>query len=505
MSILDFIVLLPVLAAIAAFAGLPARLSALAGSGAMLLLTGIALALFPEAPRDEAGFAFTADRLIAESPAWSYAVGADGLTMILLLLTALVAFCAAWTSPVTQTGAYYGGCLLIAAGAAGAFVSTDLFFFYAFHELALVPTFLLIGIYGFGEKRAAAWKITIYLGAASLVVLAGLAALVLYHGEGGLTFNIHELQQRAAATGGDGAQVQAWIYLTLLLGFGALVSLFPLHSWAAPAYAAAPTPVAMLHAGVLKKFGIYGLIRVAQPALPEGAAVDWIITLTLVLLLGNILVMGLATIAQRRLEYMVAYSSVMHMGYLFLGLAGGSEIGRQGAIMLMFAHGASVALLFLLCGKLRREVGHTDFDKLGGLAKTVPVMTLLFGLAAFASIGLPGFGNFAGEVLVFFGAFDEMRAGAAIGGLQIAAMLAVWGVVISAVYMLRAYRAVFLGEPGGPAPLTDLDTRQRVPAVLLVIALLVSGVAPGLFLQLLDAGPDGAVETAIAAVRACCS
>ena len=503
MSILDFIVLLPILAAIAAFAGMPARLSALTGSGLMLLLTGVALALFPEAPRDDAGFAFVADRLIAESPAWSYAVGADGLTMILLLLTALVAFCAAWTSPVSQTGGYYGGCLLIAAGAAGAFVSTDLFFFYAFHELALVPTFLLIGIYGFGEKRAAAWKITIYLGAASLVVLAGLAALVLHHGDGGLTFSIVELQQRAAAAEG-GAPAQAWIYLTLLLGFGALVSLFPLHSWAAPAYAAAPTPVAMLHAGVLKKFGIYGLIRVAQPILPEGAAVDWILNLTLLLLLGNILIMGLATIAQRRLEYMVAYSSVMHMGYLFLGLAGGSEIGRQGAIMLMFAHGASVALLFLLCGKMRREIGHTDFDKLGGLAKTVPVMTLLFGIAAFASIGLPGFGNFAGEVLVFFGAFDEMRAGSGVGALQIAAMVAVWGVVISAVYMLRAYRAVFLGEPGGPAPLTDLDLRQRVPAVLLVLALLVAGVAPGLLLQLLDAGPDGAVEATVAAIRACC-
>ena len=182
-----------------------------------------------------------------------------------------------------------------------------------------------------------------------------------------------------------------------------LISLFPFHTWAPEAYASAPAPAAMLHAGVLKKFGLYGLLRIALPLLPEGAQ-HWN-TLLIVLLLGNIIYVGLVTIAQKRLDWMLGYSSVMHMGYIFLGIASANLIGLNGAAILMFAHGISIALLFALAGEIRRRTGTLVFTDLGGLGKVMPFAGLAFGLATFASIGLPGFANFAAEVMIFFGAF----------------------------------------------------------------------------------------------------
>ena len=201
------------------------------------------------------------------------------------------------------------------------------------------------------------------------------------------------------------AAAQGRPFLLLLIGFGTLISLVPFHSWAPSAYASAPAPAAMLHAGVLKKFGLYGLLRLAVPLLPAGAQ-EWA-WLLLVLLLANILYIGLVTIAQRKLDLMLGYSSVMHMGYIFLGIASFNVIGLSGAALLMFAHGVSIAALFAIAGLLRERNLTLSFESLGGVAKVMPVVGLLFGIAAFASIGLPGFGNFASEVMVFFGAFRE--------------------------------------------------------------------------------------------------
>jgi NADH-quinone oxidoreductase subunit M len=240
----------------------------------------------------------------------------------------------------------------------------------------------------------------------------------------------------------------------------------------------------MLHAGVLKKFGLYGLLRLAVPLLPAGAQ-HWS-TLLLVLLLGNILYIGLVTIAQRKLDLMLGYSSVMHMGYIFLGIASFNFIGLSGAALMMFAHGLSIAVLFAMAGQLRERNLTLSFEGLGGVAKVMPMLGLLFGMAAFASIGLPGFGNFASEVMIFFGAFHEGDAGLSFSGYQITVVLALWGVVISAVYMLRAYRSVFLGEPG-PAVATwsDAARAQRWPVVLLVGVLMLAGFVPQYFLSYL--------------------
>ncbi|MDD5348662.1 MAG: NADH-quinone oxidoreductase subunit M [Chthoniobacteraceae bacterium] len=476
------LIVLPVAAAIAILLGACAKKTALLATAVNLALT---LALVFGYDQAKAGYQFTSSTLLAPQWKLSFALGVDGLSLILLLLTAIVAFAAVWVAPRPEKlerypSLYYACLLFIVAGATGAFASLDLFFFYAFHELALIPTFLLIGIWGSGDRLTAAWKITIYLALGSFVLLVGLLALYMSLPDDVRTFSIPDLQALALQ---GGIPQTPWIYLTILLGFGILISLFPFHTWAPSAYASAPAPAAMLHAGVLKKFGLYGLLRVGLPLMPQ-AAQHWT-NLLLLLLVGNILYVGLVTIAQKRLDTMLGYSSVMHMGYIFLGIAAFNPLGLTGAAMLMFAHGLSIATLFAIAGAVRERTGSLEFAKLGGLAKPMPFLGFTFGLAAFAAIGLPGFANFASELPIFFGAFAHAGKGLAFSYYQAAGIVALWGVVISAVYMLRGYRATFLGEaPKRWAALPDLSCCLRPAIILLLAVLLVGGFRPQLVLNL---------------------
>jgi NADH-quinone oxidoreductase subunit M len=344
---LPIIIFCPLIAAVLILAGAPARKSALAASLFTLGATLLALASFKGSIP---GFQNVVSFPISSEWGLNFTVGLDGLNLIMILLAAIVTVAAIWFSGKIDKyeNAFYACLLLISGGAIGAFASLDLFFFYAFHELALIPTFLLIGIWGSGNRSAAAWKITIYLALGSFILLIGLILLYQSVPVGSRSFDIRALQA-AAATGQIGPEAQRHIYLLLLIGFGILISLFPFHSWAPEAYASAPAPAAMLHAGVLKKFGLYGLLRLAVPLLPEGAR-HWM-GLLVVLLLGNIIYIGLVTIAQKRLDWMLGYSSVMHMGYIFLGIASANILGTTGAAALMFAHGLSIALLFAIAGE----------------------------------------------------------------------------------------------------------------------------------------------------------
>src|SRR5438067_12730223 len=325
-----FIIFCPIVAAILIMGGAPARRTALAASA---LSFAAALFLFVTFGYGRPDFQHVTSFII--SPEWrlSFTTGVDGLSVIMVLLAAIVTFAAVWFVGTIERyeNAFYACLLLISGGAIGAFASIDLFFFYAFHELALIPTFLLIGIWGTGNRVAAAWKITIYLTLGSFILLIGL--ILLYQNLSPLerTFDIREMQ-RAIAVHQIPAEEQRHIYLLLLIGFGILVSLFPFHSWAPDAYASAPAPAAMLHAGVLKKFGLYGLLLSATPLLPDGAH-HWT-QLLVVLLLGNIIYIGLVTIAQKQLDWMLGYSSVMHMGYIFLGIASANILGTTGAAAL---------------------------------------------------------------------------------------------------------------------------------------------------------------------------
>jgi NADH-quinone oxidoreductase subunit M len=478
-----FIVLAPIVAAALVLLGAPARITAVFTSALTLLMT---LLVFIGFDPSEAAFQATSSFELSETWDLNFSLGIDGLSLIMLLLTALVSFCAIWfTSEVARNeNAFYACLLLISGGAFGAFASTNLFFFYAFHELALIPTFLLIGIWGTGNRYAAAWKITIYLALGSFILLLGLIMLYRSVPETARSFDFGILQ---TAAGQISAEAQRHIYLVLLVGFGILISLFPFHTWAPEAYASAPSPAAMLHAGVLKKFGLYGLVRLALPLLPEGARY-WS-TLLIVLLLGNIIYIGLVTIAQKRLDWMLGYSSVMHMGYIFLGIASANIVGVNGAAILMLAHGLSIALLFGIAGEIRRRTGTLLLEDLGGLARAMPFAGLAFGIGAFAAIGLPGFANFAGEVMIFFGAFQKGANMERFGTFQVATVLALWGVVISAVYMLRAYRAAFMGSVKERwNSLTDLRSTLRLPIAVLVAALLWVGFFPQSVVRIITPG-----------------
>lgn len=482
MSVLEIVIALPLLAAMAVWLGAPARAASLGATFVNLVLVLGAMVQYA----GKSGLAFTHSRPILDNPALSFAVGADGVSLILALLTTLVMLAAVWQIE-DRPNIFYIASLLIGGGALGAFLTTDVFFIYAFHELALIPTFLMIALHGRAEpaqRKAVAWKTTIYLGAGSLVLLAGLVWAVLeFSGGSKLTFDLTALRSQAAATPLT-PEKQAPIFFVLLLGFGTLVSLFPFHSWAAPAYATAPTPVAMLHSGVLKKFGLYGLLRIAVPLLPQGAQVPWVQNALLLMLLGNILVMGLVTIYASRLDDTLANSSVMHMGYIFLAFAAGTEIALKGAVLLMFAHGVSIALLFALCGRMRNQLGTLEYSKLGGLATHAPAFTVLFAFGAFASIGLPGLTNFAGELMIFAGSFANFKAGP-LTNLHWTVILALWGVVMSAVYMLRAYRNVFHGSATTGLFMIDPAFSQRAPFILLAATLLVTGCCPWLLLNLM--------------------
>ena len=477
--ILLFVVLFPILAALAILLGAPARRTALFTSAAILVATALLYVFFES---NEKGYQMVTSFPVSTDWKINFTLGLDGLSLMMLLLTALVTFAAVWfTGEIAQQeNAFYACLLFIAAGAIGAFASLDLFFFYAFHELALVPTFLLIGIWGSGNRQLAAWKITIYLATGSFILLLGLIMLYRAVPEAARSFDFRTMKDAALLIP---AADQGNIFLVLLVGFGILVSLFPFHTWAPEAYASAPAPAAMLHAGVLKKFGLYGLLRLALPLLPAG--VQQYSNLLIYLLLGNIIYVGFVTIAQKRLDWMLGYSSVMHMGYIFLGIASGTLLGTSGAAILIFAHGISIALLFALAGEIRQRTGTLLLEDLGGLGKLMPRAGFVFGLAAFASIGLPGFANFAGEVMVLFGAFRNGANPERFTIYQVATVLGLWGVVMSAVYMLRAYRAVFMGSVGESVGVpADLRSSLRVPIALLVAVTIWLGVFPQSFVRL---------------------
>jgi NADH-quinone oxidoreductase subunit M len=476
------IVLLPLIGALLILFGAPARKTALSIATLILLLTLFLFARF----RGNSGFEFVSSFNLVPDLHLTFTVGLDGLSLMMVLLAAIVTVAAVWFTGTVERSesAFYICLLLISGGSIGAFASLDLFFFYSFHELALIPTFLLIGIWGSGNRSAAAWKVTIYLGLGSFVLLVGLIMLYQSFPAESRTFDIREFKTLATQIS---PETQRNIFLVLLIGFGSLISLFPLHSWAPEAYASAPAPAAMLHAGVLKKFGLYGLLRLALPILPAGMQY-WTGLLT-VLLLGNIIYIGLATIAQKRLDWMLGYSSVMHMGYIFLGIATAGVLGTTGAAILMFAHGLSIALLFAIAGEVRKRTGTLIFEDLGGLAKVMPLAGLAFGFGAFAAIGLPGFANFAAEIMVFFGSFQKGWEMGRFHLFQVATVLALWGVVISTVYMLRAYRSAFMGTmPDRWQNVVDLRQSLRVPLVLLIGALLWFGFFPQTLVRVVSPG-----------------
>jgi NADH-quinone oxidoreductase subunit M len=477
LSILTIIILLPLLAALV-LAFVPRERGVLF-HGVALVVTGVVMVLgaglFWQFQPGVKGLQFEQSWIWVAGLDIRFHLGLDGLNSGLLFMGTLVAFaaaCASWEIR-ERTKEFYILLLVMTGGILGAFAVQDLFFFYIFHELALIPTFLMIGIWGRGErKNYATFQITLYLVVGSLILLVGL--LGLYWQAGSRTFDLVELAAHLRARPIPVA-AQAWIFPLLLFGFGILVSLWPFHTWAPLGYASAPTSTAMLHAGVLKKFGVYGLIRIALPMVPEGARY-WFPVIAF-LCLGNILYCGLVAVRQKDLNLLIGNSSVAHMGFIFLGIASASLLGVTGAVVIMVAHGLLAALAFALSGYLHQQQGTLQMDAMSGLLRRVPFLGTVLLLALMAGCGLPGFPNFIGESLVLFGAWKTF---------PLVTILAVWGaLVIAAVYMLRAIRKILHGPviERGPALEDARNPWRKLPFVLLLGALLLLGCYPRLLVD----------------------
>ncbi len=479
MSILTYILGWPLLAALA-LVFVPRNYRVIIRAVALLatfISMLLAIKMFCQFVTGHAGYQFEQQIPWVESLGISYHVGVDGINVGLILMGAIVAFAATCCSFEIQSREkeFYILLLVMSGGILGAFASLDLFCFYFLHELALVPTFIMIGVWGRGErKNYATFQITLYLSVGALIALIGLIALYLQSGAN--TFDIPKLIEYVQAHP-LAAKAQNFIFPLLLFGFGILVSLWPFHTWAPLGYSSAPSPTAMLHAGVLKKFGLYGLIRIALPLLPL-AAQSWMQILAW-LCLGNILYVGWVAMRQKDLNLLIGNSSVAHMGFIFLGIASLNLIGVTGAVLIMVAHGFLAALTFALSGYIYQQTGTLEMSRLGGLCRKLPFIGTALLMAAMAGCGLPGFANFVGEVTVFFGAWSQPS-------LHVVTVLAVWGaLLIGALYMLRAMRHVLHGPvPEKWSGIPDAsNVWRKLPYALLLASLLVFGCFPRLLTE----------------------
>jgi NADH-quinone oxidoreductase subunit M len=498
MTTLLLIVFLPILAALGLACvprnlGAVARLVAVATTGAVAVL---GVVLFWRFDAAVPGYQF-----VSELPWLGSATlgircrfGLDGLNVALVLMGSIVAFaaaCVSWEIREREKE-FYLLLLVMTGGILGAFASLDLFFLYFFHEFALIPTFLMIGVWGRGErKNYATFQMVLYLSLGALIVLIGLIGLYVQSGAG--TFDIEELTRQLRRQP-LAAGVQNVLFPLLMFGFGILVSLWPFHTWAPLGYGSAPTATAMLHAGVLKKFGLYGLIRIALPFMPDGAQ-SWL-GLLAVLCLGNILLVGWVAMRQRDLNLLIGNSSVAHMGFVFLGIASLTLVGVTGAVVVMVAHGFLAALTFGLSGHLYQQTRTLDLGELGGLAKRLPFLGTALVMAMLAGCGLPGFANFVGEALVFFGTWKAY---------PIVTGLACWGaLVIGGVYMIRAIRALLHGPlPEKWAGLADATTAwRRLPFALLLACLLALGFFPAVLTERIKPAVERIVALATGTTQA---
>ncbi|MGH7941021.1 MAG: complex I subunit 4 family protein [Limisphaerales bacterium] len=491
MSILTHIFLSPLIAALVLLFvprnyRVIIRFIALAGTFASMVL---AIKMFCQFVPGASGYQFEGRVSWVESLGISYHVGVDGLNVGLILMGAVVSFAAALCSWEIQTREkeFYILLLIMSGGILGAFASLDLFFFYFLHELALVPTFIMIGVWGRGaRKNYATFQITLYLSIGALLALLGIIALYLKCGAN--TFDIPQMIAHVKANPMS-AHAQGFVFPLLLFGFGILVSLWPFHSWAPLGYGSAPAPTAMIHAGVLKKFGLYGLIRIALPLMPQ-AVHSWMTILSW-LCLGNILYIGWVAMRQRDLNLLIGNSSVAHMGFIFLGIASLNLIGVTGAVFIMVAHGFLAALTFALSGFIYQRAGTLQMSELGGLCRPLRFIGTALVMAAMAGCGLPGFANFVGEVTVFFGAWKVF---------PVVTILAVWGgLMIGGIYMTRAVRTILHGPvPDKLANVEDAGLWRKFPYALLLAALFVFGFFPKLLTNQIE--PD--VNKVLAAYQA---
>ena len=449
----------------------------------------LAVVIFARYDYDQGGFQFLRTYEWLPGPLdINLNLGIDGISAPLVLLNGIVLFGGVMISQTVKhrTRDFFVLLFALSAGVYGVFAVRDLFFLFFFYELAVLPMYLLIGIWGsstdFGTflrtKEYGAMKLILYLVGGSVLIWIGILAVYVEASDAGVaTFSLQGLGQ-LAESGEFDENFQTWVFPLFMVGFGVLAGLWPFHTWSPDGHVAAPTAVSMLHAGVLMKLGAYGIIRVGIFLLPEGAD-NWmpvLITLGTV----NVLYGAVSAMTQNDLKYIIGYSSVSHMGYVLMGIATLDNIGMAGAVLQMFSHGIMTALMFLLVGAIYERTHTRDITVLNGLASRMGVNSFFFAIAGLASLGLPGLSGFIAEFMVFTGAFRTYLP---------LAILAVVGAALTAVYILRLLARTFLGEADEQwANLTDASSVEKTVGAAFVGILIFVGVWPEPLLRVINVG-----------------
>jgi NADH-quinone oxidoreductase subunit M len=412
----------------------------------------------------------------------TFFLAADGISLPMLLLTNLIGFSAVFASwnITNRPREFFILLMLLIAGVMGTFIAHDLFIFLLFYEVVVIPIYILVIIWGSSKrvtKEYAGMKLTIYLLIGSAFLLVGVIALFVKTtalvGAPDMSFTgLAQVAQQLSRFD------QIWLFALMLLGFGSLISMWPFHSWSPDGYAGAPTAVSMIHAGVLKKIGGYGLVKIAVYMLPVGAAF-WAPYMAVLGVIG-VAYAAMGALAQKDLKYVVGYSSVSHMGYVILAVACLNVIGLNGAVANMFAHGVMAALFFSMIGFIYEKTHTRWIPDMGGLARQTPRLAVGFMLAAMASLGLPGLVSFIPEFTIFVGSFQVY------GGL---AVIGIAGIIITALYVLRAGANTLFGPPRPEYDhLEDIKGPEMVPLVVLGTVLVVGGLLPSLLFDMINSG-----------------
>ncbi|MBK7644912.1 MAG: NADH-quinone oxidoreductase subunit M [Planctomycetes bacterium] len=423
----------------------------------------------------------------------SYSLYCDGWSSVLLLLTGIILFAGCWASwtVAKRDREFYVLLLVLSTGVFGVFVCLDLFLLFLFYEIAVLPMYLLIGIWGsskrippkgplafamrifdVGGREYAAMKLTLMLLGGSALILVGILAMA-NQGAGTPEFNMEALARVHFPR-----ELQMWAFPLLWIGFGSLAGVWPFHTWSPDGHASAPTAVSMLHAGVLMKLGAFGVIRIGMVLLPEGAQAwaPWVGGIAAL----NVIYGALSAMAQTDLKYVIAYSSVSHMGVVLLGAATMTTNGWNGAVFQMFAHGVMTGMFFALVGLVYERAHSRDIPSMGGFGKMMPGVAVCFTLAGLSSLGLPGTAGFVAEFLVFLGAWESNHAAWMVP--------AVLGAFFTAVYVLRATRMIFWGPSKAEnfPHLSDARGVEWVALLLLGAMIVLFGVWPALALHPID-------------------
>lgn len=434
-----------------------------AGSSLLLVLAAVLVVQYlgARAAGDTSEMLFMADHVWYPSLNIHYIVGVDGISVVMLLLSAIIVFTgtfASWKMADLAKEYYLWFCLL-SIGVFGFFISVDLFMMFMFYEIALIPMYLLIGVWGSGKKEYAAMKLTLMLMGGSALLLVGI--LGIYFGSGATTMNILELAKLNIPI-----EMQRVFFPMTFVGFGVLGALFPFHTWSPDGHASAPTAVSMLHAGVLMKLGGYGCFRVAMYLMPEAAnELAWIF---LVLTSISVIYGAFSAVVQTDLKYINAYSSVSHCGLVLFAILMMTQTSSTGAVLQMLSHGLMTALFFALIGMIYGRTHTRDITQLGGLMKIMPFLSVGYVVAGLANLGLPGLSGFVAEMTIFVGSFQQPDL-----FHRTLTIIVCGSIVITAVYILRVVGRILYGAVHNPEhlKLTDATWDERIAVVTLIVAI----------------------------------